>query len=157
MATAITVAHSRQDLDACAVVRERVFVQEQGLVEYHDFIDPETNYTHYLVVHEGAPVGTARMSLKFDGILIEHVAVLAEARGRGIGRRLMLRMIADSQRNHPTMDIVLKPQIGSVPFYESLGFIQEFAPFVKLGAERQQLRLSASIALSHAGGDRGRR
>ena len=64
-------------------MREQVFVDEQGLGEYERFVDPEVTYLHFLVVAEGVAVGTARMSLKRDGVLIEHVAVVHAARGQG--------------------------------------------------------------------------
>ena len=59
----------------------------------------------------------------------------------------MLRMIADAHRRFPEADVIIKPKIDSAAFYESLGFVREFAPFVKLGAERQQLRFRHCEAL----------
>lgn len=112
-------AHWPQDREALRLVRETVFVQEQGVPLELEWDGRDAEALHLLAEdRHGQPVGTGR--LLPDGH-IGRMAVLAGWRGRGVGtallRRLMELGLAQGHRR-----LVLAAQLTAVPFYQRLGF-----------------------------------
>jgi predicted GNAT family N-acyltransferase len=113
-----------------AVIRTRVFVEEQGVpAELEmDAIDPEC--VHALALDDdGQALGTGR--LLPDGH-VGRMAVLASARGRGIGRALLdaLHEVASERGMTST---VLNAQTHATDFYRRFGYVDEGAPFFEAG------------------------
>ena len=136
----IRVANAGEDLERCHAIRWRVFIDEQQLEQDVEFDDVDAQCRHYLVLLGDAPVATARIRRSAEEAEIERLAVLAEARGQGVGRRLMMRMVADGLRLWPSLAIIVSPQVGSAAFYASFGFKREGAAFFDHGVMRQRMR-----------------
>jgi len=116
--------HTKEQLDAAIAIRYKVFVDEQGVdaeIEQDHYDELSSRCTHVLVMHEGMPVGTGRISGK-DGIgKIQRVCALQQARGLGVGTYIMeaLETIA---RDNDFIGVRLGAQVHAQPFYEKLGY-----------------------------------
>ncbi len=137
--TPLTIAavDGEDDMNAAFAIRREVFCGEQGVDEAEeiDGLDPECR--HYLAWLAGDAVGTARTrSLAEDGaVKIERVAVLKPLRGRGIGKALMLRALADIAAGQA----VLNAQLPVESFYANLGFVSEGEIFQEAGIEHVRM------------------
>ncbi len=103
-------------------VRQEVFVQEQDVPEEVE-LDGEDGDAIHLVAYDGElPVGTARLRT-VDGATgkAERLAVRADHRGEGLGRRLMERL-EDIAREQDCARIHLHAQTRVEGFYDSLGY-----------------------------------
>ena len=123
--------------EAAGDIRYRVFVIEQQvpIEEEWDGLDPDC--LHILAWHGSKALGTAR--LLPDGH-IGRVAVLAEARGLGIGVALMQATI-EAARSHGHAHVELAAQTHALPFYERLGFIAFGDEFIDAGIPHRNMRL----------------
>ena len=101
------------------VVRDAVFVDEQGVPPELESDGRDAEATHFLATDEfGNPVGTAR--LLADG-QIGRIAVLPEFRRRGIARRL-LGLAMDSARARGDRRVWLHAQTDATGLYLQAGF-----------------------------------
>ena len=122
-----TVSHitDLRDLDAAFTIREKVFVQGQGVpaeAEY-DQHDRAATTRHYLARHHGQPAGAARWRPTPGGVKLERFAVLPEFRGRGIGVALVQQVLADVAAQAPeAAQVYLHAQLSAVWLYEHTGF-----------------------------------
>lgn len=121
-------------------LRRRVFIDEQQVPEAEEWDGQDPGCLHFLACENGQPVGTAR--LLPDGH-IGRVAVLGQARGRGIGLRLMRETIA-AARLLGHEEVVLAAQIQAMPFYERLGFQAYGEEFLDAGIPHRNMRLMLS-------------
>lgn len=118
-------------------IRRLVFIEEQAVPveEEWDGLDPDC--LHILAWHGSKALGTAR--LLPDGH-IGRVAVLAEARGLGIGVALMQATI-EAARSHGHAHVELAAQTHALPFYERLGFVAFGDEFIDAGIPHRNMRL----------------
>ncbi|PXX97314.1 GNAT family N-acetyltransferase [Halomonas sp. LBP4] len=122
---------------AAGEIRRVVFIEEQQvpLEEEWDGRDPDCR--HFLALAGGHPVGTARL---LPDAHIGRVAVLAEARGHGIGAALMRAAIEAARRHgHPAVE--LAAQTHALAFYENLGFQAVGEEFLEAGILHRNMRL----------------
>ncbi|MDR9402040.1 MAG: GNAT family N-acetyltransferase, partial [Halothece sp. Uz-M2-17] len=92
----IIVAHDFNDFAHCIMIRTRVFVIEQDISAEIETDEWENDSTHYLATDGGKALATARWRLIDNQTAkIERVAVLKEARGRGVGTELMRYLLQD--------------------------------------------------------------
>lgn len=135
-ALTIEVVDGEDDMNAAFAIRREVFCAEQGVDEAEeiDGLDPECR--HYLARLAGDAVGTARTRpLAGGGVKIERVAVLKSLRGRGIGKALMVRALADITAGQA----VLNAQLQVEGFYARLGFIADGETFQEAGIDHVRM------------------
>ncbi|QKK06070.1 MAG: GNAT family N-acetyltransferase [Pseudomonadota bacterium] len=78
---------------------------------------------HILAEDEnGCILGTARLRYLDNIAKIERVAVLEEARGKGIGRGIMAFIIEKAAEKGDIAKLKLGSQSHAIPFYAALGF-----------------------------------
>ena len=109
------------DLQTCLAIRRVVFIEEQGVSLADEVDGRDGEAEHLLALLDGAPVGTARMLVEGEAGKIGRVAVLAGARGRGIGAAL-IRAAVERLRERGLKVAKLGAQTHAVGFYEGLGF-----------------------------------
>lgn len=113
------------DLAACHALRRAVFIEEQNVPEALEMDDQDGAAIHLLARIDGCPVGTARILIKGDTGKIGRVAVLAQARGQGLGAAL-IRAALDALRARPGITrATLGAQTHATGFYQKLGFVAE--------------------------------
>jgi predicted GNAT family N-acyltransferase len=128
----IAPARSAAELDQALAIRRAVFIKEQRVSEAEEMDGQDAAADHYLTRLDGEPVATARVRHLEGGRLakIERVAVLRAARGRGIGRLLMLRILDDlALRGVPA--VKLNAQLAVTEFYVRLGFVPRGEVFLE--------------------------
>jgi predicted GNAT family N-acyltransferase len=129
----IRVADRPDDFPLVYKIRYRVFQVEQGVDPELEFDQYEDQAEHLLAYLDGKVVGTARIRL-LDAQTgkVERVAVLPEARGQGIGRKLMEKaMQILIARNVPEVQIHAQEKVRD--FYQRLGFVPQGAVFEEAG------------------------
>ena len=133
MSYSITITQTPAEREACYDIRKAVFVQEQAVPLELEMDEYDDLATHFLLRDaEGTPLATARLLDKHGLAKIGRVAVVQEARGQGLGRRLMQFVISEAQRRGFT-EAVLDSQTYAIPFYERLGFVAEGEEFDDAG------------------------
>ncbi|WP_210520827.1 GNAT family N-acetyltransferase [Hymenobacter terricola] len=141
-ATAYRIADLR-DLDAAFTIREKVFVDEQGVPatlenDEHD----RTDARHYLArAADGTPAGAARWRETENGVKLERFAVLPGFRNQEIGAALLHAVLADVQVELPDAEVYLNAQIGAVRFYERHGFKKEGEVFEEANIQHYKMVL----------------
>lgn len=126
-------------------VRERVFVEEQGVsadLEYDDHDDPGSPTAHFVAYDGDCPVGAARLREYEDDAdagKVERVAVLAAERERGVGRALM-DAVHEAARERGYAELRLHAQTRVRGFYESLGYEAFGGEFEEAGIPHVAMR-----------------
>ncbi|MFB6164834.1 MAG: GNAT family N-acetyltransferase [Haloarculaceae archaeon] len=134
----VTDASERADAIA---VRRAVFVDEQGVPESVELDGNDDDATHFVAYDaDGEPVGAARLrTIDDDTGKVERVAVLAEHRGEGWGRRLLTAVEATA-RYRGLADLVLHSQTHVEEFYRELGYETVGEEFEEAGIPHVEMR-----------------
>ena len=119
-------------MEAVLEIRRIVFIVGQDVPE-HEERDGKDDEAIHLIAFEGeTPVGTARLLLQDDYGKIGRVAVLAETRGKGLGKGIMLAAL-EELRAEGMATAKLAAQTHALGFYEALGFVAEGPEFLDAG------------------------
>ena len=117
-------------------VREAVFVVEQGVPPEIE-LDEQDAVSLHAVAFEGAkPIATGR--LLPDGH-IGRMAVLAEARGTGLGSAVLMALM-DEARRRGYSEAILSAQTHAMPFYRRFGYAEEGAIYDDCGIPHITMR-----------------
>lgn len=126
---------------ALRVVRERVFVEEQGVPIELERDGLDATAVHVLAEDgRGQPVGAARMLPEGR---IGRMAVLQEHRGRGVGRAL-LEVLLVQARARRLQEASLTAQTHAIPFYGQYGFQVQGGEFLDAGLPHRLMVLTLS-------------
>jgi len=120
-------------------LRRDVFVDEQGVdagIEF-DGLDPEA--VHLAAVAGGEILGVLRLIVDGDRVRLGRMAVRAERRSTGVGRRLAHAAI-DCARRWGASEIYLHAQMQAVGFYAGVGFEQAGGEFEEAGIAHVPMR-----------------
>ena len=133
----IAVVDDEDDVNAALAIRREVFCGEQGVDEAEEIDGLDSECRHYLARLAGEAVGTARTRFLADdrGVKIERVAVLKSLRGRGIGKAIMIRALADITVG----PAVLNAQLQVESFYARLGFVTKGEVFQEAGIDHVRM------------------
>ena len=103
-------------------VRRAVFIEEQDVAEAVEFDDKDEEARHFVARIASNPAGTARVRLvDQDTAKVERVAVHAEYRGHGVGKRVM-EAAHEYGREAGRSRAIVHAQTRVKEFYESLGY-----------------------------------
>jgi predicted GNAT family N-acyltransferase len=108
MTTTVSKVSDIRDLDAAFTIREKVFVQGQGVPadDEYDQHDRQRTTRHYLARVDGQPAGAARWRPTDHGVKLERFAVLADVRAE----------VPDAAQ------VYLHAQLRAISLYERAGF-----------------------------------
>lgn len=126
-----------------APIRETVFVQEQRVPAEIEMDAMDANCLHAVAFDGARAVGTGR--LLPDGH-VGRMAVLKEARGRGVGGALLQRLI-EAARRRGDAEVVLSAQTHALAFYRAHGFIERGPVYLEAGIDHQDMALEPRAAL----------
>jgi len=131
-------------------LRRRVFIEEQHVPEEIELDADDARAVHALAL-EGAsptspaspesperPVGCGRMLARGDCVKIGRMAVLAERRGAGVGRRV-LEFLIEHARQRGFRRAVLDAQVHAEGFYLKQGFIPVGEVFEEAGIMHRRM------------------
>lgn len=128
-----------RDIAACQAIRRVVFIEEQSVPADLELDGKDEEALHVLATLGGRPVGTARILVSGPTAKIGRVAVLAELRGRGIGKALMAASL-DVARGVPGVrEARLGSQTHALRFYEALGFVAEGPEYMEAGIPHRDM------------------
>lgn len=141
--TGVFVAGTDAEHDDAFAVRLSVFVDEQGVgeaIEYDEHDESGSDATHFVAYDDGDPIGAARLRAAGDADptpsgdvgKVERVAVAADRRGDGWGRRVMDAVEARA-RKAGFDRLTLHAQTHVRGFYERLGYEAHGAEFEEAG------------------------
>jgi predicted GNAT family N-acyltransferase len=133
------VISETKDLEACMALRFEVFVGEQAVPveEERDALDAVA--THLLATIDGTPMGTARIVWIDDTAKIGRVCVLKDARGTGLGKKLIEAAVEVAAGCEGISKAKLGSQVQAIGFYEKLGF-EAFGPvYLDAGIEHRDM------------------
>ena len=122
---------------AIRAVRETVFVKEQGVPVELEMDERDLICKHVLALVDGCPAGTARLDIPKGG-KVGRLAVLANFRRQGLGRRLM-QEIETIGRGHQLPQLWCHAQKTAVPFYQSLGYDITSPEFLEAGIVHRKM------------------
>lgn len=135
----VSVHEGQSTPQEALAVRERVFVDEQGVPPNLEYDDLGSEAIHAVARVDDEAVGTARLRTLEDATgRIERVAVLAPHRGRGIGRQLM-ETLEGVARADGIDRIVIHAQVTAEPFYHSIGYETESDVFQEAGMDHVEM------------------
>jgi predicted GNAT family N-acyltransferase len=123
------------------LIRQKVFIQEQGVPEDMELDGFDPTAKHALAYEGPLCVGTARLvRLSNHHAQIGRMAVLSNFRNRGIGKAMLNYLIALAQAEG-LLSLVLHSQVGAIPFYTKLGFIAEGPIYEEAGIPHRNMML----------------
>jgi len=124
-------------------LRSEVFVVEQNCV-FLD-MDNKDQYCHHLMGWEGDRLlGYSRVlsaGISYAESSIGRIVTSPAARGRGIGRELLVQSINTLYSLHGKRDIRIGAQYYLKKFYESFGFVQKGDVYLEDGIEHIEMLL----------------
>ncbi len=116
-------------------IRQLVFVEEQACPPAEEWDAWDATSIHLLLTLGGQSAATARWrpDPEHDGAAkLERFAVLPDARGSGLGTRIVQAAIKDAERAGFAVQTI-HAQSHLERFYERLGFVRTGAAFVEAG------------------------
>ncbi len=136
-------AETEQEYEGMRVVRQLVFVEEQGIPENLVFGgNPRDDDNLAVVLNGESVIGTARIIfVSHDAAKIERMAVLDKYRNYGVGRGLMEFMVSEIKKRGYSR-VFLHAQNSAVGFYRSCGFRDTGEPFMEAGIEHVKMELN---------------
>jgi predicted GNAT family N-acyltransferase len=150
----IRPAVSEADWQQVRAIRQLVFVEEQACApedEWDAYDAPEARgqtVHHLLGTVDGAPAAAARWRLVSHArttAKLERFAVLPAFRGRGFGRQMIRKAMAEAQAAGCDR-FVLHAQAYLVELYRQLGYESVGQPFDEAGIEHVKMTWGAGSA-----------
>lgn len=120
----------KNDREALAAIRRRVFIEEQHVPEDMEWDEHDMASVHFLALDaDGNAVGCVRLLPTGQ---ISRLSVLENHRSEGIGRRLLEAAITEA-RARGLREIFLHAQTHATSFYEAAGFLVDGGIFIEAG------------------------
>ncbi len=136
------------DLSALALYemlqfRQQIFVVEQRS-PYPDLDGLDGTAWHLVLRLEQVLAGYLRLLPPVNSTMpvrVGRVAIIAEMRRQGLGRRLMTEALLFCAEHYPGEPISLSAQLHLARFYQSFGFVEIGLPYDDFGVRHIDMRL----------------
>ena len=126
-------------------LREIVFIEEQNVPREEEWDGLDEGAHHFIAINElGQDLGCARLLSTGQ---IGRMAVVAQARGTGIGADLLRHAVNKAQALGFT-EVFLHAQTHAVGFYEKQGFLAEGETYEEAGIPHQNMRRKLAVPYS---------
>lgn len=123
------------------LIREKVFIQEQGVPEDMELDEHDPLAKHALAYQGSLCVGTGRLvSLDNHHAQIGRMAVLSAYRKQDIGSAILGSLITLAKAEGVST-LVLHSQISAAPFYAKFGFVAEGPIYDEAGIAHRNMIL----------------
>ena len=107
---------------AAFAIRQKVFIEEQGVPEDLEVDEFDPLATHALAFQKSQCIGTGRLvPLEEKCGQIGRMAVLPRYRNTGVGRAILEGLVEHAQ-SVGMESLILHSQVAAIPFYEKHGF-----------------------------------
>jgi predicted GNAT family N-acyltransferase len=122
-------------------VRERVFIEEQGVPRELEWDEWDESSEHAVACDsKGRAIGTARLA---PGGRIGRMAVLRGRRGHGVGTALLEALLRRARERSLT-EVTLHAQLHAAGFYRRFGFSARGGEFSEAGIPHVEMKLELS-------------
>lgn len=115
------IVENQQELEDAFSIRRTVFIDEQNVPAEEELDQHEDEATHFVLYHEGFPIGAGRFRFVNGYGKVERICVLKEARKSGAGKKIMMG-IEDYALDKDIHKLKLNSQTHAIPFYAGLGY-----------------------------------
>ncbi|MDR0381502.1 MAG: GNAT family N-acetyltransferase [Oscillospiraceae bacterium] len=126
------------DISSAFVVREAVFVREQGVPPTHEWDACDPISYHVVLYRGGAPIACGRVYLEGAVAVLGRVAVLPAERRKGYATRVCTALV-DVAARLGARRLTLHAQTYATPLYEKLGFARIGPEFLEEGIVHVQM------------------
>jgi len=139
-AVIIKIVEFPEEFATIKAIRIVVFQEEQGIEPALEFDGKDEICDHLIAYLNQAAVGTARIRyLDEQTAKIERLAVLFNARGKGIGKQIMEKAIEIiASKNIP--EVVINSQEYVKALYQKMGFVEEGEIFTEAGITHVKMK-----------------
>lgn len=138
------------DISDALSLRDRIFIQEQGVPSGREADGLDGICEHYVGYFAGEPITVARVRyLDLETAQLERIGVLDPLRGEGVGTHLMHKMLIDLAREG-IQRVTLHSQVHAQEFYARLGFEPVGEPFIEEGTDIEHIRMDKDLLLVEA-------
>jgi ribosomal protein S18 acetylase RimI-like enzyme len=137
------IAHGSPAYAALIELRRAVLRKPLGLDFTPDQLSEESRQLHLGAWEGDVPLGCLTLLVDGGTARMRQVAVSPEARGNGIGRRLVLESEAEARRRG-AVRMILHARQTAVAFYERLGYGVDGKLFAEIGLPHR--RMSKTLA-----------
>lgn len=117
----VKIVENQKELEDAYFFRKTVFVEEQAVPLEEEIDAYENDAKHFIMYHEGSPVGAGRFRFVDGYGKVERICVLKEARKTGAGKAIM-NTIENYAREKDIHKLKLNAQTQAIPFYSGLGY-----------------------------------
>ena len=121
-------------------IRYDVFVIGQNCPEDLEW-EFEEESTHFILIENDIPLATARHRKTNNGLKLERFAVLSQARGKGLGMRILKTILEDLKDSNALKYMHAQEQV--IPFYEKVGFKKSGNIFEEAGIMHYKMEYRA--------------
>lgn len=136
----LTKTWREAEIDAF-LVRQEVFIREQGVPVELEIDEFDLAAAHALAYQNAQCIGTGRLvALGKDQAQIGRMAVLAQFRNQGVGTQILKKLI-NSAKLQGIQKLILHSQVAAMPFYERLGFEAEGPTYEEAGIPHRNMIL----------------
>lgn len=111
--------------DEARLIRDQVFIQEQGFTKEFDADDERA--AHLIAFVDDQAAGTCRLLMENDGCHLQRLAVLPKFRSCGVASAL----VSESERQALACgagQVILHAQLQAEPFYRKNGYVRITEP-----------------------------
>ncbi|WP_028041905.1 GNAT family N-acetyltransferase [Candidatus Stoquefichus massiliensis] len=122
--------------DDAKMIRQKVFIEEQGFENEFDEIDHDC--LHLVIYDKEQPVGCARMFDENGIMMLGRIAVLKEVRQQHLGSYI-LQVLEDKAKALGYHEVALSAQLRASNFYKKNGYqaygdeyLDEYCPHVHM-------------------------
>ena len=124
------------------LVRQEVFILEQGVPAELDLDELDSSAAHILAYQDTHCIGTGRLvNLSDKQAQIGRMAVLAQFREKGVGKQILQKLV-DLAASQGAREIILHSQVSAIPFYEKLGFQAQGDVYDEAGIPHRNMMLT---------------
>jgi len=119
----IHIAKNQTEIDEALKIRKEVFIKGQNVPLDRERDGLDNSSEHAILYHNNKPTGTARIRYYDNKMKLERIAILDEARGKGLGIKLMEFLVQYGKQKN-VKEINMHAQYYLLNFYSKFGFKQ---------------------------------
>lgn len=123
----------------CRFIRDEVFVMEQRVSPVDEWDTHDYEATHFLMLVDGAPMGTARVRVLGDVAKLERIAIRSYVRGQGLGKKMMQYLLQFAAQQKGVITARISAQTYAIAFYEKCGFAITSEEFIDAGIPHKMM------------------
>ena len=140
----IRIAQDQDEINEALMVREEVFVKGQGISFDRERDGLDDCAEHVILYYNDKPTGAARVRYLDGGMKLERVAILDEARGRGLGVKLM-EFLVQYGKQKDVKEMNMYAQYYLLGFYSKFDFMQRGDVFYDADIKHVEMFLDLSV------------